>query len=779
MSYRISTLTIKNFKCVDDLSFDFGSKELIVFDGPNGYGKTTLFDAIEIILIGKPRRIHENSNILANYGYTESPIHKNNSLPINLEIKLKSDNGDILKIQREFEPAPNQKSIRNNPQKIYDDSVLKVFLNDEEVENNIEQENLLNFNNIKNLFNVLNYVEQDENTFFLKKNPKDKYKSLVTLLGVETQLNQLNTIESFLRTTKNRLEELSHQKSRVELEIKNLSLDNGELEYDKLLVDIDKVWDKEKIDIPNIDLKNSLFRELERVEYLFDNRQLLEDVHYILSIEKIKREVNFVNDFIRYYWSIENIEILDKENTLRQSNLNKMKNNSDFIKSIEDLDFKSLLKEENIKLLENINEVKDEIEKYKISIELIISLKEALNVENQILEELKKRRDLLIEFSRSEDVLRNINLKESECPTCGFDWETSERLLNNINSTENKIFESYIKNNQRLEEEKKNLKQLFLDKIKTNLLKTNKEIEEDVAKLISQENYHLIKGKETSSLKTNYIEFFNLFEKEDKDKIVGLINHRNVEDKESVYNDIEQIIKNNTPQIDETINISQLYNDFESYFNRDKQHLNRLSKQDFNNKKKYIEYQYYNTINKNVNSLTNRINRLKSTYDKVVEIRNVFDSSIKNYVSSIIKTISIPFYIYTGKILQEHSLGTGLIFDADINNSEPQIKIRPINRQQEVSYTLSSGQLTATVISLMLVLNKVYNTSNFGTILIDDPLQTLDEINTHSLIEVLKHNFSNQQVIISTHEDRYSKFIRYKYEKFGLSQTSINMKQVV
>ena len=79
----------------------------------------------------------------------------------------------------------------------------------------------------------------------------------------------------------------------------------------------------------------------------------------------------------------------------------------------------------------------------------------------------------------------------------------------------------------------------------------------------------------------------------------------------------------------------------------------------------------------------------------------------------------------------------------------------------------------------MLVLNKVYNTSKFGTLLIDDPLQTLDEINIHSLIEVLKHNFSNQQIILSTHEDRYSKFIRYKYDKFKLTHDNINMKEIV
>ena len=128
--------------------------------------------------------------------------------------------------------------------------------------------------------------------------------------------------------------------------------------------------------------------------------------------------------------------------------------------------------------------------------------------------------------------------------------------------------------------------------------------------------------------------------------------------------------------------------------------------------------------------------------------------------------------------MQNHSLGSGLCINFE-TEKQKQVYIRPTYKDQEVAYLLSSGQLSATVISLMLVLNKVFNQSKLGTILIDDPLQTLDEINTHSLVELLKYNFSDQQLILSTHEDRYSKFIRYKYEKFGLTGKAINMKNEI
>ena len=40
-------------------------------------------------------------------------------------------------------------------------------------------------------------MEQDENTFFLKKDPKDRYKELSSLLGAESEISQLEKIKIF------------------------------------------------------------------------------------------------------------------------------------------------------------------------------------------------------------------------------------------------------------------------------------------------------------------------------------------------------------------------------------------------------------------------------------------------------------------------------------------------------------------------------------------------------------------------------------------------------
>jgi len=53
----------------------------------------------------------------------------------------------------------------------------------------------------------------------------------------------------------------------------------------------------------------------------------------------------------------------------------------------------------------------------------------------------------------------------------------------------------------------------------------------------------------------------------------------------------------------------------------------------------------------------------------------------------------------------------------------------------------------------------------FDTILIDDPIQSLDDLNILSFINLLRYQFSDKQIIISTHDDDFSRFIRYKFWK--------------
>ena len=52
----------------------------------------------------------------------------------------------------------------------------------------------------------------------------------------------------------------------------------------------------------------------------------------------------------------------------------------------------------------------------------------------------------------------------------------------------------------------------------------------------------------------------------------------------------------------------------------------------------------------------------------------------------------------------------------------------------------------------MLAMNKLYvgDDDQLGFLLIDDPVQTMDDINMASLVELLRNEFDDKQMILST-----------------------------
>lgn len=64
---KIKSVEIENFKLFggkfDEIE-NISEANLILFNGPNGYGKTTVFDAIELALTGKIKRIDKYNDDL-------------------------------------------------------------------------------------------------------------------------------------------------------------------------------------------------------------------------------------------------------------------------------------------------------------------------------------------------------------------------------------------------------------------------------------------------------------------------------------------------------------------------------------------------------------------------------------------------------------------------------------------------------------------------------------------------------------------------------------------
>ncbi|WP_252959318.1 hypothetical protein [Pseudomonas simiae] len=96
--------------------------------------------------------------------------------------------------------------------------------------------------------------------------------------------------------------------------------------------------------------------------------------------------------------------------------------------------------------------------------------------------------------------------------------------------------------------------------------------------------------------------------------------------------------------------------------------------------------------------------------------------------------------------------------------------------EHDAILSMSSGQISALSLAFFFSLNKVY--SKTPIIMIDDPSQSLDEVNIASLTDLLRCELKNRQLIVSSHEEDISSYMRYRFARAGLPFKSFNMQRL-
>ena len=59
------------------------------------------------------------------------------------------------------------------------------------------------------------------------------------------------------------------------------------------------------------------------------------------------------------------------------------------------------------------------------------------------------------------------------------------------------------------------------------------------------------------------------------------------------------------------------------------------------------------------------------------------------------------------------------------------------------------------------------------------PVQTIDDVNMVGLVDILRYGFGDRQIFISTHEQSFEWFLRYRYSKAGKNVKIFNMKDIM
>lgn len=762
--YIINWMKIKNFKVFDEFIIDFNDSKLVSFGGPNGYGKTTIFDAIELGMTGDIKRIKS----IDSSGSQDNIVAKDQSQLVEIEIKLINSDGEYIHIKRILKQLFRTKQ-HNKIANFKNLWKLMSIIDESETEiTQIAFENLLRENNLNNFYNNFFYVQQEDTAHFLINNEKMRLEKLSELFNLNSEESELKSVtktkEKIIEIRKDFETSLSSLRNRVS-DIETLE----EEEYIRLLPwkeSID-VWDKENLRFTDFNTRDNYLKEIKAIEELFLNKESFFKYYKyqeFLSNSKIFEGILIKNLFEQY----------DEINE-------KYKEKTKLLKIIEDLEDEDKLFDSEIDFELVRGKIDFNLEDFNSLINDTFLLKGNLNSSEEVISEILDLRDNLIEsFNIS-------SLDKENCPLCGYDWKENPnhneyKLLNALNDKKEYLesliedeTQQYRDKKEELDNEIDNLKLLVEEYLNNSSLDISDSLYEKIEEYKDEQKSI---NSLLSYLNANEIEFSDL-----------LVIQLNLEfDDVFIKSKIEILLErlNQKVTFESTflglVEEKGFLNIYSNYFDNDFIKLNYITSDLISNKIKFIEYSYYDfnqSLQNQINEVNEKIINLNNLIrDKISPLETIYKTEIKKHKEKIIKDIELPFYVYSGKILQSiRNNRTGGIFIKDPVQSEGLQNIRFVsdyNSDHDVVNTVSSGQLAGIVIALTLTLNKVYS-NGFNSIMIDDPVQSMDDINMISLIELFRNEFSDNQIFVSTHEDEIEKYILYKFMKYKIPVTRVDV----
>lgn len=798
MSCKIESLKVRNFKCFDEKKFyEFHFKQdsnPIILSGPNGFGKTTFFDAVELIFTKNITRL--NSNIEDKRTNLGQNILLNTSSECGyLVLTLINNSHERVTIIAEIDDSLTKLAIDTAVRFTYVEGSIDIDDFDNFVRNNSNWKNDITefeyLNYIKEHFNIYYYVSQAESVHFLKNTISSRKDSLTKLLQTEAVDSKIDYLDKKLIGLKNGTNgylinnELKVIKGALDIKLVDLKKrmetagkTNKESSYSKLLMypkDIEmKKWDIEIIDMKTVPDKQ-IDEYINEISGIYNLYQDLNDYKTLIKnneVQELSKNNEALKNYTKYYNYIVDNKIDVKQLEDQIAKLNHKINvfmYSGFFRGELDI---SKYKNEDVDRLKELKIISDDMEISEIQEQV-----RALKILNSNLDANNKKIIELIEAREKLHAVGKNNLNSEQCPYCNSPFDNPELL-----ETAYDVLSIKLKDSQDdlSRERKEKIKEL------TNYIKP---IVESIEKLLGQ-NYN----EDIEQIRIDASEYSMLLKSEKNrsdiskiHKYVGEVNSWRDLDETSIIIELKRLIEENlSDYINQEFldnlnefNYIKVYKENAALLSIEQPNLNDKGKVD----DKIIFIKYLNSLEKNteVDLLKNEIGELIIKLKKLEKIRKNFDSlrteyrsSINDYKNLVLKKLRVPLLIYTGKILQDYQNGLGVFINEDemrfVSNGDA---------KHDILNTFSSGQLSGFVLSFLFAMNKRYiseASDDIGFILIDDPVQTMDDINIASFIEVLRNDFPDKQIILSTHETDKENYILYKFLKYNQTGQSFNVK---
>ncbi|WP_126428104.1 AAA family ATPase [Brevibacillus marinus] len=786
INYRIKRIYIENFKLIDKLSrnLNWNGYDLIILDGPNGFGKTTIFDAIELTLTGKISRIRNDDQ---RKKYDDDLLRKRSDCDCIIKIEFENSEGHAFTLMKRGKTTNDQK-YKPDDFSHYETFLLPRFNTDESEWEKIDQkriDDLFGTKDLERYYKLFYYIQQEEKTSFLKFSPKDRIKVISELFDTKHEEQEKEILSELRTLLRNQITKINQDINKFKEQQVNLLSDietfgEGQSDnpvFEPLLPHLKtpKPWDVERPIITNRTARDAMIEEVNLIADFVEHFEEFQKAFHNDQVEKVARHYQLLADTIVTGFHLDSFleikQLHEKEQRLRGvlENLNRSK----ILRNLKNIQFDELMSDIGYEL--NTEEIKAVVDR------IVVEQRTAGEL-GKLVQELNSARNQLVE-KYTQLTKEEIDIVSGHCPLCGYDWTSLDTLLKEIENKRLTFTAYYDSATHRIEE--------LLDGLYKTHLQT----------LITWITEYLETPKNTVDTA-----FFNKLNSVNMEMVRGLIQWcseqgldilRYLHKERSIPENLEKhtealakdIRKMKLPVMDGYQEGTEIYQTFASLyrecFGNSKEHVQSLTKEKIQNKIKYLDYIYFtkqmdelNRVEQSLREAKNRHDNLSQREELLRTIISEYDTAIKQHWNRIMKDIEIPFYIYSGKIIQYHQKGLGIFIKESETGEAKSIQFvsNHLSGHDVINY-FSTGQLSALIISFTLTLNKVYGSDCFGVILIDDPVQTMDEINMASLTELLRNEFSNKQIVLSTHEDDVSRYIRYKFQKYGKSTLQFNVKK--
>lgn len=784
---KIKKISLENFKGIKPKTvfhFDNGDTPVNILSGPNGFGKTTIFDVIEICLTGEFKRVEIFDNVQKKNNHKNKPFFQNtdgedvilklwlhNSLTNtdHIVIKYYDDDQSPTRVYhgRDFIPADagNIFTTYLTTDSVFfgeDDFFTLSPVQQTDINSLFYGENSIV--DLASIYYLFNYIQQEDSIYFLRKNEDDKGASLGFLFNIEKEEEEKQKLQELRNNLARQQTSINQQLSQLRESLP--SIQRGD--YQKLFHEKDLNFDKES----PFNQLNTAREQLESFQDILESLTILKNN---FSPEEYEKSIKYkkLNDEV-----LSNKQILD-------SILIKKIYTDDLIANIEAINSK-IIKANNFLQTQNTAFISkeyfdlfitnpEEYVAYSRIENAIKTINHDLGEIGKIISEINTSRNKTIEeFKR---VKHAEHISDTNCPLCDTNFESYEVLEQAINR---KTVSLEVYNSEKLQQ-KSNLEEQIktvhsrIAESASAFIALNSITEESVMALLRE--YSALRGKTEEIftiypiLETSEMEVINfsqspktMTEITEKRALLKTFLEGNLLS-ELLYN--EQLIENKHLYIE--------------YFDADRTKLTSLTSDMIVAKSQYILGSYAQMANSRLTFLESRAGKLFHLLERVNTIYEKVHRTIQEHKAEMIEKIKVPFYIYSGKILQSYQQGIGIFVDIHSTDLSNNVRFKTgYSSDHDIVYHLSSGQMAVVSLAFCLSLNKVYNTNeHFKFLSIDDPVQTMDDLNIHTFIELIRNEFTDYQIIMSTHDDFTSRYMKYKFDKFGMKSEIQNVQKIV